>query len=106
MTIRWEKGHDYLGMRLDISKPGKIMVNMETYLDEIFHHLPSDMDGNTTTPAPEHQFKTCLDAGLLDKETMDFFHHMTAQLQSLCRRVQLDIQTAVSFLQSCEAARE
>jgi hypothetical protein len=33
MTIRRGKVHDYLGMRLDFSSPGKIMVDMQDYIE-------------------------------------------------------------------------
>ena len=86
MMIRQGKVHNYLGMRLDFFKPGKVMVDIEAYLDEIFHHLPSDMDGNTTTPSAEHLLKTHSNAGMLDKETAHFFHHVTEKFLFLCRR--------------------
>ena len=37
MTVKRGKVHDYLGMKLDFSSPGKFTVDMEEYLDEILN---------------------------------------------------------------------
>lgn len=98
MTIRRGKIHDYLGMKLDFSKTGKIIIDMEEYINEILTEVPEDMIGKAATPAAEHLFKTRPDAGNLDQEGKELFHHITAQLLFLCKRGRPDIQTAVSFL--------
>ena len=43
-------------------------------------------------------FKTRSDAGYLDQETAELFHHVTAQLLFLGQRGRPDIRNAVSFL--------
>ena len=98
MTIRRGPVHDYLGMRIDFSNPGKVMIDMQDYIDEILAHIPEDMEGVAATPAADHLFKTRSDADPLDAETADLFHRITAQLLFLCKRGRPDIQTAVSFL--------
>ena len=50
------------------------------------------------TPAAEHMFKTRSDAGYLDQETTELFHHVTAQLLFLGQRGRPDIRNDVSFL--------
>jgi hypothetical protein len=62
--------------------------------------VPEDMGGTAATPAAEHLFKTRQDAGDLDHETKELFHHITAQLLFLCKRGRPDVQTAVSFLRT------
>jgi hypothetical protein len=105
MTITRGPIHDYLGMTLDFSKPGKFIINMEKYLDQsVLVDLPEDMNGTATSPAAEHLFKTRSDATKLDKTTADLFHHITAQLLFVCKRGRPDIQTAVAFL--CTRVRE
>jgi hypothetical protein len=93
MTIRRGPVHDYLGMRIDFSNPGNVMIDMQDYIDEIIVHVPEDMQGVAATPAADHLFKTRPDADPLDTETADFFHRITAQLIFLWKRGRPDIQT-------------
>ena len=58
MTVRRGKVHDYLGMTLDFSQPGKFIVSMENYLDAVLNNLPEEMNGTALSPAADHLFKT------------------------------------------------
>ena len=40
MTVRRGKIHEYLGMTLDFSRPGKFIMYMEHYIDEVMKDLP------------------------------------------------------------------
>ena len=98
LTICQGKIHDYLGMTLDFSLPGKVQISMEQYIRNMLSELPEDMEGTATTPAAEHLFKinetpTCLN----DTDAM-FFHHNVAKLLFLCKRARPDLQAAVAFL--------
>ena len=72
------KVHEYLGMTLDFSDAGKIIVDMEKYFDGVLEDLPDDMDGFAATPAADHLFKTRDHVPKLDKERADLFHSKTA----------------------------
>ena len=67
MTVRQGKIYEYLGMTLDFSKPGKFIMDMEQYIDEVMKDLPKEFGGMASTPAAEHMFKTRSDAGYLDQ---------------------------------------
>ena len=98
LTIRRGKIHDYLGMTLDFSLPGKVQINMQEYIRNMLSELPEDMEGTATTPAAEHLFKINeAPTYLSDAEAM-FFHHNVAKLLFLCKRARPDLQTAVAFL--------
>ena len=45
MTVRRGKVHDYLGMKLDFSKPKQFVVDMEDMIDEILSEVPENRDG-------------------------------------------------------------
>ena len=60
--------------------------------------FPKEFGGMAETPAAEHMLKTRSDAGYLDQETAELFHHVTAQLLFLGQRGRPDIRNAVSFL--------
>ena len=92
------KLHDYLGMTIDFSTPGKVCFNMADYVKGVLDELPPDMDGEAATPAANHLFEVNPVPELLDDKTADMFHHNVAKLLFLCKRAQPDIQTAVAFL--------
>ena len=73
-------------------------MDMEQYIDEVMKDLPKEFGGISATPAAEHMFKTRFDAGYLDQETAELFHHVTAQLLFLGNRGRPDIRNAVAFL--------
>ena len=99
LTITRGKVHEYLGMTIDYNVIGKVQVKMFDYINNTVKELPSDMDGEAATPAPNHLFEVNHDnPTMLDKEQADLFHHHVAKLLFLCKRARPDIQTAVSFL--------
>ena len=98
LTIRRGKIHDYLGMTLDFTNPGKVTIRMEEYIKSMLTELPEDMDGMATTPAAEHLFKVNETPTYLNEKEAMFFHHNVAKLLFLCKRARPDIQTAVAFL--------
>ena len=98
LTIRRGNIHDYLGMMLDFSLPGKVQIRMEEYIRNMLAELPEDMTGLAMTPAAEHLFKINDTPTHLTDEDAMFFHHNMAKLLFLCKRVRPDLQTPVAFL--------
>jgi len=98
LSIKRSKIHNYLGMTLDYSMPGKVKFLMLDYIDNMLAELPDDMLGESPTPAPTHLFEVNPDAAKLSPENAKLFHHNTAKLLFLCKRASPDIQLAVAFL--------
>lgn len=99
LTVTRGKIHDYLGMRIDYSTPGKVAITMVDYIDNMLRELPEDMAGTATSPASNHLFNVNNDnPAKLDKETSEMFHHNVAKLLFLCKRARPDVQTVVAFL--------
>jgi hypothetical protein len=98
LTVTRGDIHEYLGMTLDYSCPGKVTIRMDDYVKDILAEAPDDMAGTAATPAAEHLFTVDQDPEYLDDKTSDFFHHMTAKLLFLAKRARPDIQTAIAFL--------
>jgi hypothetical protein len=93
------KVHDYLGMTLDFSTPGQVMITMIDYIKMICMDLPKDMIRSAATPAMNHLFRiNDKNAAPLDRDRADLFVHLTMQLLFLSQRACPDIQAAVSFL--------
>eukprot|EP00804_Cyclotella_cryptica_P009195 CCRYP_003225-RA/>CCRYP_003225-RA protein AED:0.38 eAED:0.38 QI:0/0/0/1/0/0/3/0/295 len=92
ITINQGVYHDYLGMDLDYSLPGKVRVSMINYIDKILDDFPEAI---TKTNEVEKQGK------FLCEEQARHFHHTVAQLLFISGRARRDIQTSVAFLTTC-----
>ena len=54
LSVSRGKRHDYLGMDLDFSDLGKVMVSMVKYLEEAIEDFPEHLDTGVSTPAQAH----------------------------------------------------
>lgn len=98
LTISCGKIHNYLGMILDFSHPGKVVINMETYIANILANLPDEMLGVAMSPAANHLFTVNPYCTKLPTNQADYFHHVVAKLLFLSQQSCPDIQPAVAFL--------
>jgi hypothetical protein len=99
LTVCHGMTHDYLGMTLDYTVPGKVMINMDHYVNELLDEVPADMrNGTSTTPAAAYLYDVNEDAEKLNQERIDTFHTITAKLLFLSKRARPDLQQAVGFL--------
>ena len=48
---------EYLGMTLDFSEKGRVVVKMHSYVKTMLNDAPASMDGKAATPAAAHLFK-------------------------------------------------
>ena len=51
------KLHKYLGMTLDLSSKGEVMIKMYDYEDKIVDGELDDMEGHATSPAADHIYE-------------------------------------------------
>jgi hypothetical protein len=106
ITITRGPVHDYLGMTLDYSDPGKVKIKMIDYVEKMLADLPKDMDGEAPTPAGNHLFTVNGNRTKVDEDRAQFFHTYVAKTLFLCKRARPNLQTAVAFLctrvQSCD----
>ena len=98
LTVNRGTTHDYLGMTIDYSLPGKVQITMLDYIDNMLAELPDDMAGESATPAPKHLFQVNPDCQKLPTEKATMFHHNAAKLLFLCKRARPDVQPATAFL--------
>ena len=54
MTITRGKVHKYLGMTIDLSLPGKVILSMFEYIGKMIDDITEDMKGESATPAAHH----------------------------------------------------
>ena len=101
MTVRRGKIHDYLGMTLDYSTPGEVVIDMVDYVKQMnsdfLQHDDSPQKTNRT-PAAEHLFTVRDDAPKISEEKAKVFHNFAARGLFATKRSRPDIHTAISFL--------
>ena len=98
LSVTKGKIHEYLGMTIDYSIPGKVKFEMNDYVQNVLEEVPEDMNSKAVTPASSILFDVNSNAEKLDDEKAVTFHHLTAKLLYLSKRARPDIQTAVAFL--------
>ena len=97
LTVHRGKIHDYLGMDLDYTTPGKVRVSVIKYLAALLEEFPELIGGGAATPHAEHLFRVREDgeAKLLPEEQVLAFHNTVAQLLFASARARRDIQLPV-----------
>ena len=100
MKVRRGKVHEYVGMTLDFSTPGELMVTMIPYIKEIVDLFAKYDNTNLTakTPAADHLFKVRDDAGALTESRATVYHHFVAKSLFATQRARPDISLAVAYL--------
>ena len=96
------KVHDYLGITLDYSTPGKVRIYMKDYVKGIIKEFkyPEEAGGirKVTSPHPDHLFEVNPKGDKLDPAKAEEFHTTVAKALFLCKRARPDLQPAVPFL--------
>jgi hypothetical protein len=60
---------------------------MDDYVWDLLEEALDNMDVTAATPAVDHLFTINGDPEYLDDAESEFFHHMTAKLLFVCKRV-------------------
>ena len=90
---------EYLGMTLDFSEKGRVVVKMSNYVKSMLNDAPLSMDGKAATPASGHLLKVNeRNLKLLAKARKELFVHLVMQGLYLSQQGRPDIMTAISFL--------
>ena len=93
---------EYLGMTMDFSEKGRVVIKMSDYVKTMLNDAPASMDGKAATPTATHLFKVNTeDLKVLDKERKDLFVHLVMHGLYLSQRGRPDIRMAISFLCGC-----
>lgn len=98
LTVGRGKIHDYLGMKLDFNRRGKVIITMIDFIKELVEEAPSEFGGMASTPGKKHLFEVNDQCPKLEEERSITFHHFVAKSLFLSRRARPDIQLVVGFL--------
>ena len=100
MKLACRKIHENLGMTLNFSNDGEVMVKMIPYVTEIvtlfLQHNNSEK--TYTTPASEHLFRLDDSTTHLAQKQATIFHHFTAKYLFLTNHSRENISPTVAFL--------
>ena len=79
--------HEYLGMKMDFSTHGQVVLTMTEYIDSLIKEIPPNLTkGASTTPAAGHLFTTNADAQKLYEDQASEYHHLIAKILYLAKR--------------------
>jgi hypothetical protein len=96
------KIHDYLGMTLDFSIPGKVKLLMKEYIMKMLSEFPYQDQLKALkavrTPAAGHLFVVNEESEKLEAKVAEDFHTTVAKGLFLCKRARPDLQPTVPFL--------
>jgi hypothetical protein len=100
LKVHRGKIHEYLGMKLDSSEPGKLKVDMVDYVQSMLNSFPQECHKGAQVASPwnENLFKVHPKSPKLPLEQAQQFHTTTAQALFLCKRARPDICPAVAYL--------
>ena len=90
--------HKYLGMTLDYSKKGSVMIDMRDYVDEMLREYPEEVNGKVKSPATEKLFSVNDSSPKLEKKKAEAFHSMVAKGLFVSKRGRPDILLVIAFL--------
>jgi hypothetical protein len=101
MSVSCGKVYTYLGMTLDYSLPGRVMIIMFEYIMEIiaaYDKADPKGSGTKTSAAPENLFKIDDDCKKLDPVKSQEFHTLVAKTLYATKRARPDTCTVVAYL--------
>jgi hypothetical protein len=76
VTVNRGKEHDYLGIHLDYTRKGKVIITMIDYIQSVLREAQDDMSGIANSPAANHLFSiNTVNPDYLNDEDSEFFSH-------------------------------
>jgi hypothetical protein len=96
ITLTYGPIVNYLGMRIDLSIPGRAEITMQGYSDEVVS--TSGVRGTARSPATDGLFETREGAELAGEAARVWFHKVVAMVLYLAKRTKPECLTAVSYL--------
>ena len=100
MTVNRGSKHTFVGVDIEFMEDRTVKLSMDDYVRECINIYGSEVKKKAATPATGRLFDedNTEEAIKLSESEADRFHHTTAKLLYLAKRVRIDIDLAVSFL--------
>ena len=96
MTITIGNKHTFVGVDIEFNKDGTVTLSMDEYANECIKLYEDDIKKSAATPAKCNLFDDDIgnDGKGLTQVEADKFHHTTARLLYVAKRVRIDIDLA------------
>jgi hypothetical protein len=101
MTVTRGKVHTYLGMKIDYTTPGRVIISQFEYIQEIitaFDKADPTGGGTKSSSAPNNLFRIDTDCPKLSPVRAKEFHHLVAKTLYATKRSRPDTCTPVAYL--------
>ena len=98
MPVARGKKNTYVGMGLNYSSPGEVILSIYSYITEAIDKLPEEMMKTMKTPAGNHLFKVDDACEKLCERDKIIFHRLVAKLLFISKRAPTDIKPTIAFL--------
>jgi hypothetical protein len=101
MKVSQGKVQTFLGMTLDFTTPGEVIIWMFDYIDEllsVFEKEEPSMKGTKSSAAPSDLFKVDKDCEKLRPNKAVVFHNLSAKTLYAMKHARPDTSTSVAFL--------
>ena len=98
MSVVRGKKHTYVGMDLDHSSLGEVIVSMDSYITEAIDEFTEEKMKIIKTPTGNHLFKVDDVCVKLCERDKIIFHRLVPNLLFLSKRERPDIQMSITFL--------
>ena len=79
--------HKYLGMTIDYSSPGKVILLIINHIRKMIVNITEDMKEESATPDAHHLFEISEDTTKLSQSEAYIFQHFLAELLQLSKKV-------------------
>ena len=98
LMASYGKIYKYLGMTIDWSTVGEVVIIMYEYLEDILLKTHADFDSEEVTPAISDLFSVNPTDQKLNAATLDYFRCTVACLLYMAKRARPDLPVAVAFM--------
>jgi Reverse transcriptase (RNA-dependent DNA polymerase) len=100
VKVNRTKVHEYLGIKLDYSTPGKVVIDTRDQVNNMLGTFPAEelKTFNVASPWTVDLFQVDDKSPPLPKEKAELFHTVTAQGLFICKRGRPDISPAIAYL--------
>jgi hypothetical protein len=101
MKVTRGKKHKYLGMDMDFSTKGQVMISMIAFLDELlaaFDKIAPTEKGTKTSAAPKNLFEVDDTAEKISEQKAQALHSLVCKTLFATKRARPDTGTSISFL--------
>mmetsp|Transcript_17409 Transcript_17409/g.24586 ORF Transcript_17409/g.24586 Transcript_17409/m.24586 type:complete len:88 (-) Transcript_17409:582-845(-) len=86
MSVIRGKGHNFVGIDVEILEGGKIQLTSKNYIEECIGSFGENLNGHVVTPSADTSFEVDEESTRLSKEKSCLYYHIVAKLLYVTKR--------------------